>query len=83
MIEAGMIDEYMIHEAYKAGNDRKGKTSKNICGFYTVYPYCLGYLVGSGALNGISEMLEHIDIQEMPKIYGYLKEMYFAEESEV
>lgn len=99
MIEAGMIDEYMIHEAYKAGNDRKGKTSKNICGFYTVYPYCLGYLVGSGALNekyspedsgnvvdyyyGISEMFEHIDIQEMPKIYGYLKEMYFAEESEV
>lgn len=95
MIEAGMIDEYMIHEAYKAGNDRKGKTSKNICSFYTVYPYCLGYLVGSGALKeecspedsgnvidfyyGISEMLEHIDIQEMPRIYGYLKEMYFPE----
>lgn len=27
----------------------------------------------------ISEMLEHIDIQEMPRIYGYLKEMYFPE----
>lgn len=95
MITAGMIDEYMIHEAYKAGNERKGKTSKNICGFWTVYPYCLGYLVGSGALKeehspednenvidyyyGISEMLEHIDIQEMPRIYGYLKEMYFPE----
>lgn len=30
----------------------------------------------------ISEMLEHIDIQEMPRIYGYLKEMYFSEENE-
>ena len=28
----------------------------------------------------ISEMLEHIDIQEMPRIYGYLKEMYFSEQ---
>ena len=28
---------------------------------------------------GITEMLEHIDIQEMPRIYGYLKEMYFSE----
>lgn len=27
----------------------------------------------------ISEMLEHIDIREMPRIYGYLKEMYFPE----
>lgn len=27
----------------------------------------------------ISEMLKHIDIQEMPRIYDYLKEMYFAE----
>lgn len=27
----------------------------------------------------ISEMLEHIDIQEMPRIYEYLKEMYFPE----
>lgn len=26
----------------------------------------------------ISEMLEHIDIREMPRIYGYLKEMYFS-----
>ena len=99
MIEAGMIDEYMIYAAYKAGREKKGKTSKNICGFDDVYTYCLGYPVGSGALKeehspedsgnvvdyyyGISEMLEHIDIQEMPKIYGYLKEMYFAEESEV
>lgn len=30
----------------------------------------------------ISEMLEHIDIQEIPRIYGYLKEMYFSEENE-
>ena len=29
-----------------------------------------------------AEMLEHIDIQEMPRIYEYLKEMYFSEESE-
>ena len=95
MIETGMFDENMIHEAYKAGSDRKGKTPKNICSFYSVYPYCLGYLVGSGALKekhspedsrnvidfyyGITEMLEHIDIQEMPRIYGYLKEMYFPE----
>lgn len=28
----------------------------------------------------IAEMLEHIDVQEMPRIYGYLKEMYFSEE---
>lgn len=28
---------------------------------------------------GVIEMLEHIDIQKMPRIYGYLKEMYFAE----
>lgn len=26
----------------------------------------------------IAEMLEHIDIREMPRIYGYLKEMYFS-----
>ena len=95
MIAAGMIDEYMLHEAYRAGSDHKGRTTKNICSFYTVYPYCLGYLIGSGALKedyspedienlvdiwrGISEMLEHIDIGEMPRIYSYLKEMYFAE----
>lgn len=95
MIAAGMIDEYMLHEAYRAGSDRKGRTAKNICSFYTVYPYCLGYLMGSGALKEdyspqdsgnvvdfyykISEMLEHIDIEEMPRIYGYLKEMYFTE----
>lgn len=30
----------------------------------------------------IAEMLKHINIQEMPRIYGYLKEMYFAEKSE-
>ena len=99
MINAGMIDEYMIHEAYKAGSDKKGKTFKNICGFSTIYTYCLGYLAGSGALRekhspedsgnvvdyyyGITEMLEHIDIQEMPRIYEYLKELYFSEGGEV
>lgn len=31
----------------------------------------------------ISEMLEHIDIQEMPRIYGYLKEMYFSKQEGV
>lgn len=30
----------------------------------------------------IIEMLKHIDIQEMPRIYDYLKEMYFSKESE-
>ncbi len=95
MISAGMIDENMAYEAYSAGKDRKGKTSKNKCGFSEIYVYCLGYLVGSGALKekhspedsgnvvdyyyGITEMLEHIDIQQMPRIYGYLKEMYFLE----
>lgn len=99
MINAGMIDEYMIYEAYKAGSDKKGKTFKNLCGFSTIYTYCLGYLAGSGALKekhypedsgnvvdyyyGITEMLEHIDIQEMPRIYGYLKELYFSEGGEV
>lgn len=94
-----MFDEYMIHEAYNAGIGREGKTSKNICRFGSIYAYCLGYLVGSGALRekyspedsgnvvdfyyGITGMLEHIDIQEMSKIYGYLKEMYFSGESEV
>ena len=28
----------------------------------------------------IAEMLEHIDIREMPRIYSYLKEMYFSEQ---
>lgn len=28
----------------------------------------------------IAEMLEHIDIREMPRIYGYMKEMYFPEQ---
>lgn len=99
MIGAGMIDEYMIYEAYKMGSDKKGKTSKNLCGFSTIYTYCLGYLAGSGALKekhspdesenvvdyyyGITEMLENIGIQEMPRIYGYLKEMYFSGESKV
>ena len=99
MINAGMIDEYMIYEVYKAGSDKKERTSKNLCGFSTIYTYCLGYLAGSGALKekhspedsknvvdyyyGITEMLEHIDIQEMPRIYGYLKELYFSGESEV
>lgn len=98
MIKAGMYDEYMIHEAHDAGSDRGGRTSKNICGYSTIYTYCLGFLAGSGALKekhsledsgnvvdfyyGITEMLEHIDIQEMPRIYGYLKEMYFSGESE-
>ena len=99
MINAGMIDEYMIHEAYKVGSDKKERTSKNLCGFSTIYTYCLGYLAGSGALKekhspedsknvvdyyyGITEMLEHIDIQEMPRIYEYLKELYFSGESDV
>ncbi len=98
MIKAGMIDEYMIYEAYKAGNDRKEHTSKNICNFSTVYSYCLGYLIGAGALKEeyhpddsenvidyyyeITEMLERIDMQEMPGIYGYLKKMYFLEEKQ-
>lgn len=30
----------------------------------------------------IAEMLEHIDVQEMPRIYGYLKEMYFSEQED-
>lgn len=30
--------------------------------------------------NNITELLEHIDIQEMPRIYGYLKEMYSPEQ---
>jgi len=31
---------------------------------------------------GITEMLKHIDIQEMPRIYGYLKGMYFQKEKQ-
>lgn len=96
MIATRMYDEDMIYEVHSVGDGRKGKTSKNRCGFRNVYTYCLGYLVGSGALKEdyspedsgnvidyyyeITEMLEHIDIQEMPRIYGYLKEMYFSEE---
>lgn len=98
MIDARLFDENMIHEAYSVGSEVKQKTPKNICSFWTVYPYCLGYLVGAGVLKedyspdnsenaidyyyNISEMLEHIDIQEMPRIYEYLKEMYFSGESE-
>lgn len=98
MIDKGMYNEDMVYEALSAGHDRKGKPSKNRCGYSDIYAYCLGYLVGSGALKeehhpedsgnvidfyyGISEMLEHIDIQEMPRIYGYLKEMYFPEQTQ-
>ena len=78
---------------------RKGKLQKIYADLMMYIPIVWGYLVGSGALKeehspedsgnvvdyyyGIIEMLEHIDIQQMPRIYGYLKEMYFAEESEV
>ena len=74
------------------------ETGTLVC-WATIYTYCLGYLAGSGALRekhspedsknvvdyyyGITEMLEHIDIQEMPRIYGYLKELYFSEESKL
>lgn len=99
LIKAGLYNEYMVHEAYSIGSDIEGKTPKNICGFWTLYPYFLGYLAGKGELKeeytpeeigGISdyctevkEMMCYIDIHEMPRIYGYLKEMYFSEEREV
>lgn len=99
MIDAGMYDEYMIHEAFSIGSDIREKTPKNECSFYTIYPYCLGYLEGMGRLKeeytpeeigkvsdyfkAVEEMIWSMDIHEMPKLYGYLKETYFAEESEV
>ena len=45
MIEAGMIDEYTIYEAHKAGRDKKGKTSKNICWFDDVTIGSLGEIL--------------------------------------
>lgn len=60
---------------------------------YTFYLGCLAgmgklkkddYAVSSGDnvldyYYEICDMLEHIDVHEMPRIHGYLKEMYFTE----
>lgn len=62
---------------------------------YTFYLGCLmgmgkvkkdDYAVSSGDnildyYYEICDMLEHIDVQEMPRIYCYLKEMYFTEQA--
>ncbi|GFI46004.1 hypothetical protein IMSAGC019_01317 [Lachnospiraceae bacterium] len=69
----GYDDIYIFYLGYLAGSgvvntdDYHLNSGENILDYY----------------YKISEMLEHIDIKEMPRIYGYLKEMYFAEESEV
>lgn len=63
----GYDDIYIFYLGYLAGSgvvntdDYRLNSNENILDYY----------------YKISEMLEHIDIQEMPKIYGYLKEMYF------
>lgn len=88
-------NESLIYEVLKKGGERGGKTVRNLIGYDKIYVFYLGCLVGMGKVNAdysldesgnvidyyykIAEMLEHIDIQEMPRIYGYLKEMYFAE----
>lgn len=98
MIGTGMLDKSMIEEVSSAGYKADKGMYRDAYFLKKAYPYCLGYLVGSGILkedyslkndenpveyyNEIFEMLEHIDIQEMPRIYEYLKEMYFSEESQ-
>lgn len=95
MIKAGMYNEYMISEAASIGMNIKEKTPKNICPFYTLYPYCLGYLTGKGeikeeytpreieneidCLNALEEMIWDIPIHEIPGIYKNLKERFFPE----
>lgn len=99
MIEAGMYNEYMIHEAASKGMDIRKNTCENICSFSTLYPYCLGYLEGMGQLKkeytpeeigekidylrAVEAIIWNMDIHEMPRLYGYLREMYFSDESEV
>lgn len=99
MIEAGMYNEYMISEATGIGMNIGEKTPKNICSFYTLYPYCLGFLEGMGRLKeeytpeeiggtidylrAVEEMIWNMDIHEMPRLYGYLKEAYFSDGEEV
>lgn len=46
------FDENLLHEVYCAGLNRKGRTSKNICGFSSVYLFYLGYLMGVEKLKG-------------------------------
>lgn len=46
------FDENLLHEVYSAGLDRKGRTSKNICSFSSVYLFYLGYLMGAGKVKG-------------------------------
>lgn len=98
MIKTGMVDKRMIDAASNAGYGASGRMHRDAYFLKKAYPYCLGYLVGSGILkedyslkndenpvdcyNEIFEMLEHIDMREMPRIYEYLKEMYFSEESQ-
>lgn len=66
----GYDDIYIFYLGYLAGSgvvntdDYHLNSDENILDYY----------------YKISEMLEHIDIQEMPRIYGHLKEMYFSGE---
>ncbi len=46
------LDEYLLHEVYSAGLNRKGQTFKNICGFSSVYLFYLGYLMGVEKVKG-------------------------------
>ena len=49
------LDENLLHEVYSAGLNRKGRTSKNICSFSTVYLFYLGFLMGTGMLESRAE----------------------------
>lgn len=98
MIKRATIDERLLYEVWSIGYDLKEKTPENITNYGTEYVYCLGYLSGKGVIKDdyipdadksivdyysrLFELLEHIDMEEAPKIYGYLKEMYFTEKSE-
>lgn len=87
--------ELLIYEVSKRGDKAELRTGRGKISFGDVYIFYLGYLMGAREIKsgyspenggnvvdfyyGIIEMLQHIDIQEMPRIYGYLKEMYFPE----
>ena len=98
MIKNTTIDERLLHEVWSVGYDLKERTPKNITNYGTEYVYCLGYLSGMGVIKDdyvpdadesivdyysrLFDMLEHIDMEEAPRIYGYLKGMYFPEQEQ-
>ncbi len=47
------INERLIYEIWRAGNNLGRKTPKNIVGYGTVYGFYFGYLMGAGMLKEV------------------------------